>query len=218
MLSMLSDLPSLAIVTIAEKCTCLKDIVQFMTVNKRLLNVLQPIYEQIVTKRYDTHYPELIIQYLLDSELNLDKFLSLSNTFKTISELKPTARFQHLLKDCYNESIYCFHKKTNEICEHATFHVLLKLFYYALQTLPHNKVNLTPWALYIVFDYVASCIGRSPTKSIFLTEEMATTMKDRLVHLHEEVFQLRMKRETEIKHRLVCLIQHLQFEYGIQMD
>lgn len=209
---MLCDLPSLAIVTIAEKCTRLKDIVHLMVVNKQLRDILHTTYERIVTERYDVHYPELIIQYLLDSELDLEKFLSLTNNFKTISELHRTARFQHLLRDCYNESIYRFRDNTNEICEHATFHVLLKLFHYTKQKLPHNKVNLTPWALYVIFDYVSSCIARSRT-SIFCSEEMSPPMIDRLIHLHEQVHHVRMN--AEIKHRLVCLLQHLQGEYGI---
>jgi hypothetical protein len=209
---MFEDLPALVIVKIAEKTLDVCSIIRLLSVNKSTHNVLDPLYKDMVMPRFQHYYPQLSKDAVFDCELHLDKFLTLTKTFYKVAHLEKTARFQYLLNDCYNQKIYSFDHTSNISKESSTFHLLLKLFHYAKERLPQSKVNLSPWALYMVLDYISSCLSRSHN-CVFRTEEMAVSVIERLFALQDQMVRTRMK--PEIKLRLLCLLDHLHSEYGM---
>jgi hypothetical protein len=218
------DMPSDIILYIIHQ-----DILDLKSItNANLINI---VFNKIINENFDIIIKNKFLPHnnfikiikdkklsLIKSDLNINKLFNLLNTLEYVYKFKKKKKYQHLLTDFYNSSIFNIkhHKDSEEqnYFESVTLRILMALLDYVKANLDITKTDLSPWILYCILDYIATIINTDNRveNTIFLKNDMHSIMINRLYFITRELKKIK-NCHIDIKLRLRKTINYLSEVY-----
>lgn len=195
----INDIPSDIIYTIIhQEIIDIKTITNINLINTTFNKIVNENFDSIINNNFSSHIEFLKIikdkkLSLIKSDLNVSRFFKLLNKLEYVSKMKKKQKYQHLLIDSYNGSIFNikYHKDPEEqqYFESVTLGILITLLDYVKETFDITKTNLSPWVLYCLIDYIATIISDNNRckNTIFLQNDMQSIMVNRLYFIKKEL-------------------------------
>lgn len=195
-------------------------------INKEFNNIITDNFESIITNKFKAHqdFINLIKNKkisVIHSDINLQKLLNILDSLEYVSKMKKGTRYQHLLINMYNGSLFNIMPNQDiddqEYIESVTLGILMSLLDYVKNNFDTQKTNLVPWVLYCLLEYISlitSDVNRNKN-TYFLRDDMINIIKDRIFLIKKELKRTK-DCHSDIKYRLCKILNYLNEVYDEQ--
>jgi hypothetical protein len=178
------------------------------------------ILKTIIEKRFP-HFRCDDIDDEIQNIINIPLLINVLDGFHHVATLDKGQRYQKYLINAWNGKV--FHDAAENThadnVEYKTLAILIRILNYvkehlAVENQVHHKVNLVPWALYMLLEYVSIRVSDENKNTVFWEEDMRDMVKHQLRHFRSDLRSIH-DCSTDIKIRLGRLFRFLFKVYGM---